>query len=439
MRPAAQPLPFDADQDRWTHAVREAARLHHAVRAELAGRLADPAAERAAMEALLLIRERTRGGWLRWDIFGPHPAGVLREAGVFAPGQHWLGRWACRTVWGRRPPLYIWTLGCLELPRPLPVGRTALFTVVAFAALGPATSQLPTAAGLPAAVRRLTRRRVRVIETGESYAAVFFRLLADEQRMRMLAERSRRYELTRAAAVLPRLVWDAAGLVRLAADVVEARELLLGYAQSLALLVNQAVEVERQEEAVESAVRDGRAAAVQVRPPCLKGCCRGSCWTKHGWNWRSWERDCAMPGMSWAAPTTTELSMRGVERQMSEHELDRPAPWRKAHPEAYAELKRTWGVIGHSAVLMVLSLSLIGTSLTVGYLDVPGRVETLLRLGASAAAVGCGAVGLWRLVRALFRSVRAGIRTRQRGAEGKAQGETVEESVPEAAPVAGPS
>ncbi|MEU4111082.1 hypothetical protein [Streptomyces sp. NPDC027717] len=280
MRPAAQPLPFGADRDRWTHAVREAARLHHAVRAELAGRLAAPGTERSAMQALLLIRERTRGGWLRWDIFGPHPAGVLREAGVFDPGQHPVGRWVCRTVWGRRPPLYIWTLGGLELPRPLPVGRTALFTVTAFAALGPATSVLPAAsgllvagvaglvaaAGLPAAVRHLTRRRVRVVETGEAYAAVFFRLLAAEQRLRMLAERSERYELTRAAAVLPRLVWDAAGLVPLAADDVEARELLLGYEQSLALLVDQAVEVERQEEAVESAIRDDRAPASPARP-----------------------------------------------------------------------------------------------------------------------------------------------------------------------------
>ncbi|WP_053678332.1 hypothetical protein [Streptomyces sp. XY66] len=255
------------------------------MRAELAGRLSASAAERAAMEALL-IRERTRGGWLRWDIFGPHPAGVLREAGVFDPEQHTLGRWVCRSVWGRRPPQYIWTLGGLELPRPLPVGRAALFTVAGFAALGPATSLLPAATGLlaagavgvavavglPAAVQRVTRRRVRVVETGEAYAAVFFRLLADEQRLRMLAERSGRYELTRAAAVLPRLVWDAAGLVPLAADDAEARDLLLGYAQSLALLVDQAVEVERREEAVESAIRDDRAAAVPVRtalPECL--------------------------------------------------------------------------------------------------------------------------------------------------------------------------
>ncbi len=231
------------------------------------------------MEALPLIRERTRAGWLRWDAFGPHPAGVLREAGIVDPEQRRLGRWACRSVWGRRPAHYIWSLGGLELPRPLPVGRTALFTVAAVAAVGPVTSLLPAvtgllaagavgaaaAAGLPAAARRLTRRRVRVVETGEAHAAVFFRLLADEQRLRMLAERSGRREVTRAAGVLPRLVWDAAGLVPLAADDGEARGLLLGYAQSLGLLVDQAVEVERQEEAVESAIRDEGAAAVPVR------------------------------------------------------------------------------------------------------------------------------------------------------------------------------
>ncbi|MFE0774329.1 hypothetical protein [Streptomyces sp. NPDC058861] len=210
---------------------------------------------------------------------------MLREAGVFDPGQNRLGRWMCRTVWGRRAPQHIWTLGGLELPRPLPVGRTALFTVAAFAALGPATSLLPAtigllaaavtgvaaAVGLPAAVQHLTRHRVRVVKSEEAYAAVFFRMLADEQRLRMLAERSARYELTRATAVLPRLVWDAAGLVPLAADDVEAREFLLGYAQSLALLVDQAVEVEREEEAVESAVRDDHAAAVPVTPALPEG------------------------------------------------------------------------------------------------------------------------------------------------------------------------
>ncbi|MGV2915616.1 hypothetical protein [Streptomyces alfalfae] len=122
---------------------------------------------------------------------------------------------------------------------------------------------------------------------------------------------------------------------------------------------------------------------------------------------------------------------------MSEYErTDRRVPWRKANPEAYAELKRTQGVIGHSSVLMVLSLSLIGTSLTLGYLHWPGWLETSARLGASGAAVGCGAVGLWRLVRTLLRSVRAAIRMRRRGVEGMAQGATVEESVPETAPAA---
>ncbi|MER6196082.1 hypothetical protein ABT234_01705 [Streptomyces sp. NPDC001586] len=121
---------------------------------------------------------------------------------------------------------------------------------------------------------------------------------------------------------------------------------------------------------------------------------------------------------------------------MSEHELDRPVLWREAHPDAYAELKRTWGVIGHSSVLIVLSLSLIGTSLTLGYLHLPGWLATVARLGTSAAAVGCGAVGLWRLIRALFRSVRAVIRTRRRGAGGKAQGAAAEETQPETAPAA---
>ncbi|EDY49263.1 hypothetical protein SSCG_02291 [Streptomyces clavuligerus] len=128
------------------------------------------------------------------------------------------------------------------------------------------------------------------------------------------------------------------------------------------------------------------------------------------------------PGKSWAVPTR-ERSMRGAERAMSEHKLNRPVRWREAHPDAYAELKRSWGVIGHSSVLMVLSLSLIGTTLTLGYLDLPGWLATVARLSTSAAAVGCGAVGLWRLIRALFRSVRALIRTRRRAA-GDTQPET---------------
>ncbi|MFE9121440.1 hypothetical protein [Streptomyces sp. NPDC007172] len=121
---------------------------------------------------------------------------------------------------------------------------------------------------------------------------------------------------------------------------------------------------------------------------------------------------------------------------MSEHELDRPVLWREGHPDAYAELRRTWGVIGHSSILMVLSLSLIGTSLTMGYLQMPGWLTTAVRLGASAAAVGCGGVGLWRLVRALFRSVRAVVRTRQRASRRSAQGAAAEETRPEAASAA---
>lgn len=117
-----------------------------------------------------------------------------------------------------------------------------------------------------------------------------------------------------------------------------------------------------------------------------------------------------------------------------DEQTGRRVPWRKANPEAYAELKRTWGVIGHSSVLMVLCLSLIGTSLTLGYLRWPDWLETFARLGTSGAAVGCGAVGLWRLVRALFRSVRAVVRVRRHGAEREEQGATVKKSVPEAAP-----
>lgn len=83
---------------------------------------------------------------------------------------------------------------------------------------------------------------------------------------------------------------------------------------------------------------------------------------------------------------------------MSEHEQSaRPVRWREANPEAYAELKRTWGVIGHSSVLMVLSLSLIGTSLTLGYLHWPGWLETSARLGTSGArsAAAPSACGGW--------------------------------------------
>ncbi|WP_331752189.1 hypothetical protein [Streptomyces sp. NBC_00829] len=97
-----------------------------------------------------------------------------------------------------------------------------------------------------------------------------------------------------------------------------------------------------------------------------------------------------------------------------EHEQDRPVRWRVAHPEAYAEMKRTWGVIGHSSVLMVLSLSLIGTSLTIGYLHMAGWLQSAVRLGTSLAAVCCGSVALWRLIPALWRALRAVIRTRRR-------------------------
>lgn len=72
------------------------------------------------------------------------------------------------------------------------------------------------------------------------------------------------------------------------------------------------------------------------------------------------------------------------------------------------------GVIGHSSVLMVLSLSLIGTSLTIGYLHMAGWLQSAVRLGTSLAAVCCGSVALWRLIPALWRALRAVIRTRRR-------------------------
>ncbi|WP_424892318.1 hypothetical protein [Streptomyces sp. XH2] len=96
-----------------------------------------------------------------------------------------------------------------------------------------------------------------------------------------------------------------------------------------------------------------------------------------------------------------------------EQTRQRPTRWREAHPEAFEELKRTYGVIGHSSVLMVLSLSLIGTALTIGYLHLPGWLEPAVRLAASVAAVGCAAVALWRLIRGLWRAVRAVVRTRR--------------------------
>ncbi|OEJ22094.1 hypothetical protein AR457_40105 [Streptomyces agglomeratus] len=293
MRPTTQPLPFDADREWWADVLREAVPLQYAARAALARRPSSGAA-RAAAEAQLQIRERARGGWLRWGVLSAgwlRPAGVLREAGVFDPGQNAVGRWFCRMVWGRRAPLCIWTLAGLEPPRPLQVGRAAVFTVTAFAALGPVTSVLPTsarllaagalgaavAAGLPAAIRHRTRRRVRVVKDVETYAAVYFRLLAGEQQLRMLAGRSGRSKLTRVSAVLPRLLCDTAGLVPLAAGDPEARELLRGYEQSVALLVNQAVAVERQEDAVESAIRDDHAFAEPTGPALPDGLLPRAC------------------------------------------------------------------------------------------------------------------------------------------------------------------
>jgi len=126
----------------------------------------------------------------------------------------------------------------------------------------------------------------------------------------------------------------------------QARELLVGYAQSVDVLADQAAEDEREDIAVHSAIASGEA----VRPP---------------------------------------------------------ARWREMHPEAFEELKRSYAVVGHSAVLMVLSLSLIGTALTVGQLHLAGWLEAVVRLVASLGAVGCGTVALWRLVRALWRALRA--------------------------------
>ncbi|WP_209446047.1 hypothetical protein [Streptomyces sp. MZ04] len=88
--------------------------------------------------------------------------------------------------------------------------------------------------------------------------------------------------------------------------------------------------------------------------------------------------------------------------------------WREQHPEVFAELKRTYGVLGHSCVLMVLSLSLIGTALTIGFLHPSEWLERTVRLVASFAAVCCGLVALGRLLRALWRTLRAALRTRRR-------------------------
>jgi hypothetical protein len=254
--PAAQPLPFDGDGQRWDHAVRDEARRLSAAPADMH----------------LVVRERTQRGWLRWDVVADADSclhGGLREAGVARPGQGRVWVWVGRTVWGSRPPACIWTFAGHELPRPVPLGRAVVFTATALAAVGPVTAVVPAAtgllaagvlgaaaaAGIPAVVRRVTAGRMQVAGRDEVYAPVFFRLLAAEQHLRRLAQRNERPELARAVDVLPRLLWDAAGLVARAEHNAEARELLLGYEESLALLVEQGVEVEYQEEAVESAIR----------------------------------------------------------------------------------------------------------------------------------------------------------------------------------------
>lgn len=81
--------------------------------------------------------------------------------------------------------------------------------------------------------------------------------------------------------------------------------------------------------------------------------------------------------------------------------------WSEAYPDAFAVLKRSYAVIGHSAVLMVLSLSLIGTALTVSHLHLALWLESAVRLAASLGAVGCGGVALWRVTGALWRGLRA--------------------------------
>lgn len=94
--------------------------------------------------------------------------------------------------------------------------------------------------------------------------------------------------------------------------------------------------------------------------------------------------------------------------------------WREEHPEAFAELRRTYGVIGHSGVLTVLSLSLIGTALTIGDLHLPDWLERAVRLAASLGAVCCAAIALGRLLRALWRTARAVRGSRRRRRAGQA-------------------
>ncbi|RLU82004.1 hypothetical protein CTZ27_31070 [Streptomyces griseocarneus] len=273
-----EPVPFDGDEVRWNSALRETARRYHAT-------VADRPVLHAVVAELRLIRERTRHGWFRWealpseDPFGDASLGLLlREAGVLDPGQGLAGRWACRAVWGRQSPAYVLDVGGVDLPRPIPAIRAVVFTIATFAALVPATSVLPGIAGLvaaalagaavaqgvPAGLRQATRRRVRVVGDHTAHALVFFQLLAHEQQLRALARASGRDELARVAAMLPRLLWDAAGLVPLAEGDEQARELLLGYEESLAALVDQAAEVEREETAVESAILRDRPALAET-------------------------------------------------------------------------------------------------------------------------------------------------------------------------------
>ncbi|WP_328373118.1 hypothetical protein OG800_49705 (plasmid) [Streptomyces sp. NBC_00445] len=120
-----------------------------------------------------------------------------------------------------------------------------------------ATAVLGAAAavGLPLACRALTGRWVRVVRDLDAYGPVFFRLLGVEQQLRAAAARSPHEEVARAAALGPRLLWDAAGLIPAAANNPGARALLLEYEESLSAIVDHAAAVEREHAAVESAVQ----------------------------------------------------------------------------------------------------------------------------------------------------------------------------------------
>ncbi|WP_424892319.1 hypothetical protein [Streptomyces sp. XH2] len=273
---AGAPVPFDGDEVVWIDALRETARRYHA-----ATEPGQPI-NHAAVAELRLVRERTRHGWFRWEaVASPASsggaAGLLREAGVLDPTLGITGGWACRAVWGCQPPTFVLSLG-IGLLRPVSAARAAAFTVATIAALQPAKSVLPgppgliaaalfgiaMAQGVPVGLRQATRHRVRIVADNAAYAPVFFQLLAHEQQLRALARGSGRDELIRAAAMLPRLLWDAAGLVPLAEDDDQARELLLGYEESLAILVDQAVEVDREEAALETAIRHEHPVPVTV-------------------------------------------------------------------------------------------------------------------------------------------------------------------------------